>query len=132
MSFRSPVVLIALVAVPLLLVLHDRRRRGDAAAMASFSTSALLASVAPQRPGWRVRGAGGAGGARAGAADRRRGAPAAHASPSPVTDGAVMLADDTSSSMAATDVSPSRLGAAVASARRFIAERPGDDPRRGR
>ena len=39
-------------------------------------------------------------------------------------DGAVMLADDTSSSMGATDVHPSRLAAAAQAARRFIATVP--------
>jgi Ca-activated chloride channel family protein len=42
----------------------------------------------------------------------------------PVTDGAVMLANDVSSSMAATDVAPSRLGAAQRAAERFIAAVP--------
>jgi Ca-activated chloride channel family protein len=38
----------------------------------------------------------------------------------PVKDGAVMLANDVSSSMAATDVRPSRLGAAEAQGREFV------------
>ena len=42
----------------------------------------------------------------------------------PVTNGAVMLADDTSSSMQATDVSPSRLQAALGAARRFLGDVP--------
>jgi Ca-activated chloride channel family protein len=39
----------------------------------------------------------------------------------PVTDGAIMLADDASSSMQATDVSPSRLRAARRAATQFLA-----------
>ena len=42
----------------------------------------------------------------------------------PVNDAAVMLANDVSSSMAATDVSPSRLGAAEHAADRFLADVP--------
>jgi Ca-activated chloride channel family protein len=42
----------------------------------------------------------------------------------PVTNGVVMLADDTSSSMQATDVSPTRLRVALRSARRFVASVP--------
>jgi Ca-activated chloride channel family protein len=42
----------------------------------------------------------------------------------PVTDGAVMLLDDVSSSMAATDVAPSRLGAGQRAAEHFLSDVP--------
>jgi Ca-activated chloride channel family protein len=42
----------------------------------------------------------------------------------PVTNGAVMLVDDTSGSMQATDVAPSRLRAALRAASRFVADVP--------
>ena len=123
MSFRDPLVLIALVAVPVVIALHRRRRRGDAAAMAAFSSAPLLASVAPRRPGWRIHVPAGALAAAlallvlAGARPQRVATVA-------LPDGAVMLADDTSSSMGATDVHPTRLAAAAQAARQFIATVP--------
>ena len=53
MSFAAPLVLVALVAVPVLAlgyVAEESRRRAGAAA---FAKPALQASVAPRRPGWR-------------------------------------------------------------------------------
>ena len=120
MSFSSPLVLIGLVAVPVLVVWYlgqQRRRRGAAAA---FAAPLLTESVAPRRPGWR------------------RHAPmlvfaiaialliAAAARPQrtvavPVNSAAIMLANDISSSMSATDVKPSRLGAAQKAGSTFVA-----------
>jgi len=119
MSFAAPLVLLALLAIPLVLrwYLGQQRLRGRAAA--AFVAEPLIASVAPASPGWR------------------RHAPmlafvlalavliVAAARPQrsvavPVTDGAVMLVDDISSSMAATDVAPSRLAAAERAAGKFL------------
>lgn len=124
MSFSSPLVLIGLLAVPVLVVWYlgqQRRRRGAAAA---FASPRMTDSVTPRRPGWR------------------RHAPmlifaiaialliAAAARPQrtvavPVNSAAIMLANDISSSMSATDVKPSRLGAAQKAASRFVSEVPG-------
>ena len=124
MSFSSPVVLVGLVAVPVLVVWYigqQRRRRGVAAA---FASPLMTESVTPRRPGWR------------------RHAPmlvfaiaialliAAAARPQrtvavPVNSAAIMLANDISSSMSATDVKPSRLGAAQKAASKFVSEVPG-------
>lgn len=123
MTFAAPVVLVALAAVPLLLVWYARNQRRKARAAEAFVTAPLRPSVAPRGPGWR------------------RHAPmlafltavvvliVAAARPErsvavPITDGAVMLVDDVSSSMAAKDVSPSRLGAAEAAAERFLSDVP--------
>lgn len=123
MSFSSPFVLIGLVAVPVLAVWYvsqQRRRRGVAAA---FATPLMTESVTPQRPRWR------------------RHAPmlvfaiaialliAAAARPQrtvavPIDSAAIMLANDISSSMSATDVKPSRLGAAQKAASKFVTEVP--------
>lgn len=124
MSFVDPGFLIALVAIPLLIawyVSHQRRRGRTAAA---FAAPALAASVAPRRPRWR------------------RHVPmlafllalalliAAAARPErtvavPIETASIMLVDDTSGSMAATDVRPSRLVAAQRAADQFLASVPG-------
>jgi Ca-activated chloride channel homolog len=123
MSFAAPAVLIALIAIPLLIWwyvgIQSRRER----AAAAFVTPVLTPSVVPRRPGWR------------------RHAPMvafvlaltvlilAAARPEskadvPVSEGAVFLANDASSSMAATDVKPTRLGAAIRADRAFLANVP--------
>ena len=123
MSFAWPFVLVALVAIPLLAVWYVRQQRRRADAAGAFAQPHLAASVAPHRPGWR------------------RHAPmlvfliamialiVAAARPQrtvavPIDSAAIMLANDVSSSMTATDVSPSRLGAAQRAARRFVAAMP--------
>jgi Ca-activated chloride channel homolog len=123
-SFSTPLVLVGLVAVPLLGVWYLRQQRRRRAAAAAFATPLMTESVTPRRPGWR------------------RHAPmlvfaiaialliAAAARPQrtvavPVTSAAIMLANDISSSMSATDVSPSRLGAARRAASKFVSELPG-------
>jgi Ca-activated chloride channel family protein len=124
MSFAAPLVLLALLAIPLLIAWYMGRQRSRAVAASAFVTSALTPSVVPRDPRWR------------------RHAPmvvfaaaltvliAAAARPQqsvavPVTNGAIMLANDVSSSMRATDVSPSRLGAAENAAKHFLAKVPG-------
>jgi Ca-activated chloride channel family protein len=123
-SFAAPLVLLALLAVPLLLLGYGFEQRRRAAAATAFVTAPLMASVVPMRPG------------------RRRHVPIVvfglalialvlaaakpqHAVTVPVNDGAVMLANDTSSSMASTDIVPSRLVAAERAAARFARTVPG-------
>jgi Ca-activated chloride channel family protein len=122
-SFSSPLVLVGLVAVPVLAVwyLGQQRRRRDVAA--AFAAPLMTDSVAPRRPGWR------------------RHAPmlvfaiaialliAAAARPQrtvavPVDSAAIMLVTDISNSMSATDVTPTRLGAAQKAASKFVSEVP--------
>ncbi|HYC21243.1 MAG TPA: BatA domain-containing protein, partial [Candidatus Bathyarchaeia archaeon] len=124
MSFLHPAVLVALLAIPLLVAWYvsQQRRRGRAAA--AFAAPALSASVAPRRPRWR------------------RHVPmlafalalvvmiVAAARPQrtvaePVDTASIMLANDTSGSMAATDVKPSRLAAAEKAANQFLEKVPG-------
>jgi Ca-activated chloride channel family protein len=117
-------VLLALLAIPVLIAFYYEQQRRRAVAASAFVTPALTASVAPRRPRWR------------------RHLPmlafvlalavliAAAARPErsvavPLTNGAIMLANDVSSSMRATDVAPSRLGAAERAAKRFLADVPG-------
>ena len=53
MSFGAPLVLAALLLVPAAIVWYVRQQRYRRRAAAAFATPALLASVAPRRPGWR-------------------------------------------------------------------------------
>jgi len=122
-SFGAPLFLLALAILPLAVVgyLAAERRRRRAAA--EFASPATMPSVVRRRPG------------------RRRHLPMAAyglallgltlalAQPErtvAVPDGraAVMLTTDQSSSMAATDVRPSRLAAARRAGRRFLADVP--------
>jgi Ca-activated chloride channel homolog len=123
MTFSSPFVLVALVAVPVLVglyVLHEQRRR---AAGARFAALGLLPNLVEHVPAWR------------------RHLPVAilltalaamivgvarpHAT---VTvkrkEAAIILALDVSRSMSATDVRPSRFAAARSSATEFVDEVP--------
>jgi Ca-activated chloride channel homolog len=118
-SFAAPLVLIALVAIPVLIVLYGGVQRDRRRAAAAFAAPALSASVVPRRPGWR------------------RHAPMlaflvalavlvlAAARPQktvavPVERASIMLVTDVSGSMLATDVAPSRLVAARRAAQRFV------------
>jgi Ca-activated chloride channel homolog len=123
-SFSSPLVLVGLVAVPVLVVwyLRQQRRRRDAAA--AFAAPILTESVAPRRPGWRRHGPMLAF-AVAIALLIAAAARPEHTVAVPVTSAAIMLADDISSSMSATDVKPSRLGAAQRAASTFVTDVPG-------
>jgi len=110
-SFSSPLVLVGLVVVPVLVAWYigqQRRRRGAAAA---FAAPLLTESVAPRRPGWR-RHAPMLVLAIAIALLIAAAARPQHTVAVPVNSAAIMLANDISSSMSATDVKPSRLGAA--------------------
>jgi Ca-activated chloride channel family protein len=122
-SFATPAALWSLLVVPIAIAGYlwlQRMRRRDSD---RFATSALLPNIVERVPGWR------------------RHLPAAllllavtsflfgfarpHASLSVRSDQAtVVLAIDTSRSMGSTDVAPTRLAAAQATARRFIAGLP--------
>jgi Ca-activated chloride channel family protein len=85
--------------------------------------SRLTESVAPRRPRWR-RHAPMLAFALALVALTVAGARPQRSIAKPLGNGAVMLANDTSSSMQAADVAPSRLRAALRAARRFVADVP--------
>ena len=119
MNFEEPwrlAILAAPVALLLAYVVAQRSRRKYAL---RFTSVDLLASVAPKRPGWQ----------RHVSAVLMLAAVSAlvfgFAKPTATKKvarqrGTVLLAIDTSGSMAATDVSPSRLVAAQTAARRFV------------
>jgi Ca-activated chloride channel family protein len=119
MTFQSPWLLLGLVLLPLLVfayVASERRRRGAAAAFAAPATSA---SVVPRRPGWRrhmpLALAGLATAALIAALARPQVSVAV-----PAEQATIVLAMDHSGSMAATDVSPSRLTAALDAGEAFL------------
>jgi Ca-activated chloride channel homolog len=122
-SFLHPAVLVALLAIPLLIAWYvsQQRRRGRAAA--AFAAPVLSASVAPHRPRWR-RHVPMLAFALALAALIVAAARPQRTVAEPVDTASIMLANDTSGSMAATDVSPSRLAAAEKAANRFLAKVP--------
>ncbi|HET7571671.1 MAG TPA: VWA domain-containing protein [Gaiellaceae bacterium] len=123
MTFARPAALVALVAVPLLVLAWARLERRRRAGAARFASPALLPGLLEHAPG------------------RRRLVPAVlllvglaalivgtakpHATVTvPRRDATVVLAIDTSRSMGAEDVRPTRLFAAVATANRFLDEIP--------
>ena len=120
MSFAAPLVLIALLAVPFLIWWYVGQQRRRARAAEAFVTPALTASAAPHRPRWR-RHVPMLLFALAIVVLILAGARPQHTVAEPVESAAIMLANDISSSMSATDVKPSRLGAAQAASKRFVA-----------
>jgi Ca-activated chloride channel family protein len=123
MSFAAPLVLLALLALPLLALLYARGQARRRAAAAAFVKPALQPSVAPRRPGWR-RHAPIAALALAlailiGAAAKPQRSVAV-----PVERASIMLMTDVSGSMQATDVTPNRLTAAKTAANRFVESTP--------
>ena len=124
MTFQTPLVLLALVALPVLgaaYVLSQRRRRAYAV---RFTNLALLGQVMGKGPGWRrhlpaalfLAGVAGLLLAMAG--------PAALISV-PRERASVVLAVDVSGSMEASDVQPTRLQAARQAGRTLIDQLPG-------
>jgi Ca-activated chloride channel homolog len=123
MSFASPGVLVALLAVPLAVAAYIAFDRSRTRYAARFTNPALLPNVVDRSPGWR------------------RHVPIAlllvgltvllvgAARPRALVDvkrenATIVLAIDTSRSMEAVDVRPSRLDAVKAAALRFLAELP--------
>jgi Ca-activated chloride channel homolog len=123
MSFGAPLVLLALGALPVLIVLYVLEQRRRRIAAAAFASPALQASAAPRRPRWRrhvpmaITGLALAALVVAAAKPQRTVAV-------PVERASIMLATDVSGSMTAKDVAPSRLDAAKRAARRFVDQVP--------
>jgi Ca-activated chloride channel family protein len=124
-SFLAPWRLVLLIVPAALLaayVIVQRRRTRYAM---RFTNVALLDSVAPDKPGWRRHLA--AAGLVAGLVFASMAAARPALASEQADKGAVvMVAIDTSLSMQATDVSPSRLEAAQAAARQFLTTMPKD------
>lgn len=123
MGFRSPwwlLLLLAVVAVLAAYVLVQRRREVHAV---RFSTLELLASVAPKRPGWRRHLSAGVFALMLVALVFGSARPVVSVQV-PRERATVMLAIDVSLSMEATDVKPTRIAAAKASAQEFVDKLP--------
>jgi Ca-activated chloride channel homolog len=123
MSFAAPLVLLALLAIPLIVWRYARLQRRRTHAQALFVAPALGESVAPDRPGWRRHAPMVAFGVALVVMILAAARPEL-SSARPVSDGAVMLVDDVSGSMQATDIAPSRERAARRAGARFIAAVP--------
>jgi Ca-activated chloride channel homolog len=123
MSFASPTALLALLLVPLAVagyVWFQRERTREAA---RFVQPALLPNVVDHVPGWRRHLPVAV--LLLAVASFLLGFARPHATLSVRSEEAtVVIAIDTSHSMAANDVPPTRLAAAQASARRFLAQLP--------
>jgi Ca-activated chloride channel homolog len=122
-SFQAPLFLLALVLVPAAAALYvraDRRRKADAA---RFASPILMPAVAPQRPGARRHLPLMLYGAALAAVALALARPEATVAV-PEERAAVMLATDTSGSMAARDVSPSRMTAVRRAALRLLDDAP--------
>lgn len=119
MTFAAPLVLLALLAVPLAIAWYAGQQRARRAAAAAFAAPRMAASVAPRRPRWRrhlpMLAFALALALLVGAAARPQRTVAV-----PVEHAAIMLATDVSGSMQATDVQPTRLVAAKRAARAFL------------
>jgi len=123
MSFAAPLVLVALCAIPVMISLYSAYQRRRRQAVAAFVTPAMAESVTPNRPGWR-RHVPMALFAIALAILIIAAARPQKSVAVPVNNAAVVLANDVSSSMAATDLRPSRLGAAEVAGNRFLSSLP--------
>ena len=125
MSFQSPWLLIGLLAVPLLVLLYLASQRRRRAYAVRFTNVALLKQVMGKGPGFRrhipaILFVAGLAGlllalARPQATIRI-----------PKGQTSVVLAVDVSGSMAATDVSPTRMDAAITAGRSLIDKLPGN------
>jgi Ca-activated chloride channel family protein len=122
-SFEAPLVLLALIALPVLALWYLRQQGRRRAQAAAFARPALQRNVAPRRPGWRRHAPylvlAIALGVLIVAAARPQRTIAV-----PIERASIMLVTDNSGSMEATDVKPNRLTAAKTAAQRFVGSVP--------
>lgn len=125
MSFAAPAFLLALVAIPVLVLLYVRSERRRRARRDALVSPALLPAVVPNAPRWRRHLP------VAGYALAATGLVVGMARPQatvavPVEQATVVVATDRSGSMLAKDVAPDRLTAAREAASDFLDAVPDD------
>jgi Ca-activated chloride channel family protein len=118
-TFQSPWLLLGLLLLPALVAVYVATERRRKRAAAAFAAPVTVASVVPKRPGFRRHVP------LTLAAVAMAGLIAALARPQvtvavPSEQATIVLAMDHSGSMAATDVSPSRLAAALSAGETFL------------
>jgi Ca-activated chloride channel family protein len=122
-GFESPLVLLGLLAVPLAVLLYTAAQRRRVRFAARFTNLDVLASVVPRTAVWRRHLAAAALLAAAAVLLVALARPYRTVAV-PRERATVMLVTDVSASMAARDVQPSRLDAAVEAARDFVSKVP--------
>ena len=119
MTFATPLALAGLLLVPVLILWYVQRQRGRARDRAAFVLPALVPSVAPDRPRWRRHLPMIAFAAALTVLIVALAGPQATRAV-PIKRSTIILVVDNSSSMAATDVAPTRLAAVQRAARQFL------------
>jgi Ca-activated chloride channel homolog len=122
-TFRDPAFLLVLLLVPAAAALYLRAQRGRRRAAAAFSSPATLPSVAPARPRWRRHVPMAVYAVALAALAIALARPEATVAV-PEERASVVLALDTSGSMQARDVAPSRLQAVREAAGGFVDDAP--------
>jgi Ca-activated chloride channel homolog len=122
-SFGSPLLLLTLAGIPLLVLAYAIGARHRERAAAEFASPAVMPSVAPHRPRWRRHLPYALYGVAIAALAVALARPEITVAV-PDERASIVLATDTSGSMEATDVSPSRLVAAREAALEFIDDVP--------
>ena len=119
MSLREPLFLLGLLAIPLFVWWYVGLERRGRSGREAFAMPAMIASVAPRRPGWRRHLPVALYGLALAALIVALARPQATIAV-PSEQARVLLVTDQSGSMQATDVAPSRLVAAREAASRFL------------
>jgi Ca-activated chloride channel family protein len=122
-SFAEPLVLLALLALPVLAISYARAQRNRRAAADAFAAPAVRPSVTPRHPGWRRHAPMIAAGLALAVLILAAAKPQRTVAV-PVERASIVLATDVSGSMTATDLRPSRLDAAKRAAREFVDRAP--------
>jgi len=118
-SFQAPAFLLALLLVPLAALAYRAAQRRRRAAADAFASPAVRASALPRTPGWRRHAPMTLYGLALTALAVALARPEATIAV-PAEQATIVLAMDHSGSMAATDVSPSRLTAALDAGEAFL------------